>query len=128
LSIFPVATPMLPPDEFDRIVARALRRIPGRFRKRLDNIVLIVEREPERPGLLGLYEGRPLTHRSVGESFALPDRITIYQGPHERMARSGAHLEEIVADTVWHEIAHYFGMDEPQVRRAERRRRTRPGP
>ena len=116
----------LPADEFDRIVARALRRIPGRFRKRLDNVVLMVEREPDRPGLLGLYEGRPLTQRSVGESFTLPDRITIYQGPHERMARSRIHLEEIVADTVWHEIAHYFGMDEPEVRRAERRRRTGP--
>jgi len=52
----------------------------------------------------------------------MPDQITIYQGPHERMARSETHLEQEVADTVWHEIAHYFGMDEARVRRAERRR------
>ena len=114
---------MLSAREFDALVERALRRIPGRFRKRLENVVIIVEREPPRPGLLGLYRGRPLTVRSVGESFSLPDQITIYQGPHERMASSEEQLEEIVAETVWHEIAHYFGMDEPTVRRAERRRR-----
>jgi predicted Zn-dependent protease with MMP-like domain len=113
---------VLPAEEFDRIVARALRRIPKRFRKLLDNVVLVVEKDPPRPGLLGLYEGHPLTHRSVGQSFTFPDRITIYQRPHEQMARDLDHLEQIVADTVWHEIAHYFGMDEARVRRAERRR------
>jgi predicted Zn-dependent protease with MMP-like domain len=75
--------------------------------------------------LLGLYEGRPLTKRSVFEPFALPDRITIFQGPHERLAQSPEHLAGMVQDTVWHEIAHYFGMDEAQVRAAERKRRTR---
>ncbi|PYT17386.1 MAG: hypothetical protein DMG59_07515 [Acidobacteria bacterium] len=110
------------PRDFDKLVARALRRIPARFRKRLENIVIVVEREPPRPGLLGLYQGRPLTERSVSEGFRMPDQITIYQGPHERMARSETHLEQEVADTVWHEIAHYFGMDEARVRRAERRR------
>lgn len=109
--------------DFDKVVERALRRIPARFRKRLDNVVVVVEREPKQRGLLGLYHGRPLTERSTGEGFGLPDQITIYQGPHERMARDEAHLEELVAETVWHEIAHYFGMDERQVRRAERKRR-----
>jgi predicted Zn-dependent protease with MMP-like domain len=112
-------------SEFDKVVERALARIPRRFRRRLKNIALVVEAEPPRPGLLGLYHGRPLTRRSVFESFAMPDQITIYQGPHERLARSREHLEQMVADTVWHEIAHYFGMDEGQVRRAERLRRIR---
>jgi predicted Zn-dependent protease with MMP-like domain len=112
---------VLPAPEFDQIVARALERIPWRFRSRMQNIVLVVEPEPPRPGLLGLYHGRPLTSRSVGDPFAFPDQITIYQGPHERSARSPAHLEELVYETVWHEIAHYFGMDEKQVRQAERR-------
>jgi predicted Zn-dependent protease with MMP-like domain len=116
---------VLPPEEFDRIVNRALRRIPGRFRRLLKNILIVVENEPPRPGLLGLYQGRPLTQRSVFENFTQPDRITIFQGPHERMARNLTDLEEMVADTVWHEIAHYFGMNETRVRRAERRRRTR---
>jgi hypothetical protein len=74
--------------EFDQVVERALARIPRRFRRRLQNVALVVEPEPPRPGLLGLYRGRPMTRRSVFESFAMPDQITIYQGPHERIAAS----------------------------------------
>jgi predicted Zn-dependent protease with MMP-like domain len=113
---------MLPENEFDVLVERALRRIPARFRKHLRNVAVIVEREPPRPGLLGLYQGHPLTTRSVGHSFTLPDKITIYQGPHERSTRNIVELEQMVADTVWHEIAHYFGLDEARVRRAEKKR------
>ncbi len=112
----------LAPAEFDRIVEAALRQIPRRFRRLLTNTVLVVEREPPKPDLLGLYQGRPRTGRSVADGFSLPDQITVYQGPHERLARTQRQLEELVAETVWHEVAHYFGMDERQVRRAERRR------
>ena len=110
------------PHEFEAIVERALKKIPRRFRRRLSNVVMVVEQEPPRPNLLGLYRGRPLTHRSVGDSFVLPDQITIYQGPHERLSRTRAELERLVDETVWHEIAHYFGLNEAEVRRAERRR------
>ena len=122
------------PAEFDALVEEAYARIPRRFRKRLKNVAIVVEREPSaaqlaRAGtarggtLLGLYEGRPLTTRSVFEPFAMPDRITIFQGPHERLARSPEHMVKMVRDTVWHEVAHYFGMNEREVRAAERRRR-----
>jgi predicted Zn-dependent protease with MMP-like domain len=114
---------MLSADEFDRIVEDGLRLIPRRFRRLMQNVAIVVEQEPPRPGLLGLYQGRPLSARSVFDSFAMPDKITIYQGPHERLARSPEELRQMVADTVWHEIAHHFGMDERRVRRAERRRR-----
>lgn len=110
-------------DEFDLLVERALGKIPRRFRRRLDNVVIVVEKEPPRPGLLGLYHGRPLTQRSVSDGFTLPDTITIYQGPHERLARTPEQLERLVDETVWHEIAHYFGLNEREVRRAEIRRR-----
>jgi len=124
------------PDAFDRLVSAAYARIPGRFRKRLQNIAVMVEPEPTQEQLargrvpaggtlLGLYEGRPLTARSVFEPYAMPDRITIFQGPHERLARSPEHLEKLVEDTIWHEVAHYFGMDERQVRAAERARRAK---
>jgi predicted Zn-dependent protease with MMP-like domain len=113
------------PSEFDKLVERALRAIPPRFRRQLKNVAFIVEAEPPAPNLLGLYQGRPLTYRSVSDSFTMPDRITIFQGPHERMARDRRHLEQLVLDTVWHEIAHYFGMDERAVRQAEWRRRRR---
>jgi predicted Zn-dependent protease with MMP-like domain len=124
------------PQEFDRLVSESYARIPARFRRRLKNLALIVEPEPgpaqlaharvpRGNTLLGLYEGRPLTQRSVFEPFAFPDRITIFQGPHERLARTPEDLPRLVADTVWHEVAHYFGMDELQVRAAEQRRRVR---
>jgi predicted Zn-dependent protease with MMP-like domain len=120
-------------DEFGNLVQKAYGRIPSRFRKRMQNVAMLVEAEPSPaqlaesgvgPGstLLGLYQGRPLTQRSVFENFAMPDRITIFQGPHERLARGEAHLQRMVEDTVWHEVAHYFGMDERQVRAAEKRR------
>lgn len=116
------------------MVERAYRRIPARFRRRLENVAIVIEDEPAprqlaaarvpRGGtLLGLYEGRPMTHRSVFEGFSMPDRITIFQGPHERMVRSAEQLERLVEQTLWHEVAHYFGMNEGQVRSAERRRR-----
>jgi predicted Zn-dependent protease with MMP-like domain len=108
--------------EFELLVEDALRLIPWRFRQRMNNVAIVVEREPPRPGLLGLYQGRPLANRSVFEGFTLPDKITIFQGPHERLSRTREELEQMVADTVWHEIAHHFGMDEREVRRAERRR------
>jgi predicted Zn-dependent protease with MMP-like domain len=122
------------PVEFDRLVAAAYARIPARFRRRLKNIAVVVEPEPApaqlarghvSPGhtLLGLYEGRPLTKRSVFEPFAMPDRITIFQGPHERLARGPEHLARLVEDTVWHEVAHYFGLNELEVRAAQRKRR-----
>ncbi|MGH9484394.1 MAG: metallopeptidase family protein [Terriglobales bacterium] len=122
--------------DFDQIVERAFRNIPEEFRQRMQNIAVVVEDEPtpaqlsERgvpPGstLLGLYEGQPLTQRSSFDLFRMPDRITIFQRPHERRAHSREELERSVEQTLWHEIAHYLGMDEHQVRAAERMRRTR---
>ena len=119
--------------EFDELVERALAKVPRRFRVRMKNLAVVVEPEPSKShlrrlggsrgsSLLGLYEGRPLTERSVSDGFVLPDRITLFQGPHERLARDLDHLREMIEDTVWHEVAHYFGMDERQVRAAESRR------
>src|SRR6516165_3120406 len=113
-------------DAFDRLVSAAFARIPGRFRRRLKNVAVLVEPEPSpaqlrrgrvsRGGtLLGLYEGRPLTTRSVFEPFAMPDRITIFQRPPERWPRPAVHVVRVVEDTIWHVVAHYFGMPESQV-------------
>lgn len=107
---------------FEQLVEDAIGTLPVRFRRRMRNLVVIVEREPPTPGLLGLYEGRPLIERSIAEPFAWPDRITIFEGPHKRMARDRRHLARLVRDTVWHEVAHYFGLDEAEVLRAERKR------
>jgi len=100
----------------------------------MQNVAVVVEdepsprqraRTPDASTLLGLYEGRPLKYRGVSEGFQLPDRITIFQGPHERMARNREDLERLVEQTLWHEIAHHFGMNEREVRAAERLRRMR---
>ena len=123
-------------SDFDEIVEKALHNIPSRFRSRMNNVAIVVEDEPTTAllrtrgvsaggTLLGLYEGRPLTHRSVFEPFSLPDRITVFQGPHERLARNRDDLERLVEQTLWHEIAHHFGMNEREVRAAERLRRMR---
>jgi predicted Zn-dependent protease with MMP-like domain len=123
------------PEEFQRLVSAAYDLIPDEFSERMQNIAVVVDPEPSAAQLargrvpagstlFGLYEGRPLTVRSVFDSFAMPDRITIFQGPLERAARSPEHLAKLVEDTVWHEVAHYFGMNELQVRSAERARRA----
>jgi predicted Zn-dependent protease with MMP-like domain len=91
-------------SDFDQIVEGALRNIPARFRSRIDDVAMVVEDEPATSQLnasgtafgstlLGLYEGRPLTHPSVFEPFDVPDRIAVFQGPHERLARNGEELE-----------------------------------
>jgi predicted Zn-dependent protease with MMP-like domain len=131
----PLKIASVPPEEFKRLVESGYDLIPDEFRTRMGNIAVIVEPEPSAEQLkrsrvprgatlFGLYEGRPLTGRSVFDSFAMPDRITIFQGPHERAARSPEHLVKLVEDTIWHEVAHYFGMNEAQVRSAERARGT----
>ena len=108
--------------DFEQLVEQALAELPPTYRRRIRNVVMVVEDEPPVPGLLGLYQGRPLTERSSFTPMSMPDRITIYQGPHERAAHSLNELKSMVSETVWHEIGHYFGMDERQAQRAERRR------
>ncbi len=123
-------------QQFEEMVRQAWRRIPRRFRERIHNVAIVVEEEPGRallrscgvgPGdtLLGLYHGVPLTQRGMGYGMVLPDKISLFQGPIERAARSEEEIPQIVYDTLWHEVAHYFGMTEPQVRASERRRRGR---
>ncbi len=125
----------VPPEEFNSLVPSAYDRIPEEFRSQMDNIAVIVEPEPtvqqlarsrvpRGSTLFGLYEGRPLTNRSVFDSFTMPDRITIFQIPHEQAAHNNPErLARLVEDTIWHEVAHFFGMDEAQVRSAESARR-----
>jgi len=107
---------------FEKLVARSLQRLPKKFLEALENITIEVEDEPDQDildemeieddGLYGLYQGTPLTEREWNYGNALPDRISIYQGPIERDARTDEEIEEIVLDTVMHEIGHYFGFDD----------------
>ena len=105
---------------FARLVRRALMELPPEFGRRMRNVEIVVDDEPE-PGradegheLLGLYEGVPLTDRAYGEPY-LPDRISIYRGPIQRMSSSPRRQAEIVRDTVMHEIAHHFGISDARL-------------
>ncbi len=112
--------------------------IPERFLEKLSNVAIIVEDEPAaaqlhtlgmRPDelLLGLYEGVP--HTAGGHTHRpFPDRITLFQNCIEEEARSDREVARVVAETVRHEIAHHFGMEEYEVRRAERHTRVRKRP
>ncbi len=122
--------------DFEKLVAEGFLAIPERFKKLVKNVALTVEDEPspevraeeglrEDETLFGRYVGIPHTERgeSYGIGATLPDVITIYRKPIEEEADGDPVLiREIVRDTVWHEIAHHFGMDEPEVREREARR------
>jgi len=123
--------------EFEKIVKEGIEAIPEKFLRRLDNVAIVVEDEPTpaqkkklniHPGwtLFGLYEGVSQAERGANYTSVLPDKITIFQKPIEEEARDEEDIKEIVKDTVWHEIAHHFGMDETQVHEAEVRRRKTP--
>ena len=112
---------------FDEIVSDAIDSIPAEFLDELDNVVFLVEDEPSAEqraddiadggtgDMLGLYSGVNLYERGDYYSGDLPDSITIFKGPHERMCANAAELAEEVRRTVVHEVGHYFGMDEAQV-------------
>ena len=96
----------------------------------MKNIAIVVEDEPSREllremeirppeTLLGLYSGTPLTERQWGYGNTLPDRILIFQGPHERAADDEDDLVIAIAETLIHEIGHYFGMSEDQIEEIE---------
>ena len=120
-------------DGFEKIVKDGIMAIPERFLRKLDNVAIVIEDEPTPTQkkklnihsnwmLLGLYEGVSQTRRGANYNAVLPDKITIFQKPIEKEARGKEDLKEIVKNTVWHEIAHHFGMSETQVRQAEIKR------
>lgn len=111
-----------------------VRAIPEKFLAKLNNVGIVIENKPTpaqirklkiRRGwtLFGLYEGVPQAARGANYSAVLPDKITIFQKPIEEAAQNEAEIKEIVKNTVWHEIAHHFGMGEARVRQAEVRRK-----
>jgi predicted Zn-dependent protease with MMP-like domain len=115
---------------FEKYVAEALASIPRGFRDAMQNIAIVVEDEPaqellddmeiEPPDtLLGLYQGTPLTERRWDYGNALPDRVLIFQGPHERSADDEDDLVTAIGETLIHEIGHYFGMSEEQIEEIE---------
>ncbi|QRO86534.1 metallopeptidase family protein [Kytococcus sedentarius] len=124
------ATYALTLEQFEEAVGDALDRLPEALIDRMDNVVILVEEEPDRaqlesisaPGahaegtvLYGLYEGVPLPQRGGFMPPPIPDRIFIFRGPLSRAYRTPHALREQIAVTVLHEVGHHFGIDDDRL-------------
>jgi predicted Zn-dependent protease with MMP-like domain len=117
-------------DEFEKAVVSALKRLPKFFKKKMENVDVVVENAafPELLAemglrspfeLLGLYQGIPLGRRGFYYGNVLPDKITLFQIPIESMCRTRQEIEEKVREVVIHEVGHYFGLDDERLRELE---------
>jgi predicted Zn-dependent protease with MMP-like domain len=115
---------------FERLLAEAIALIPGRFRREMKNLALVVEDEPgpdlleemeiEPPdSLYGLYQGTPLPERTWGYGNQLPDRITLFQRPIEEDCEDEDEVRAVIGETLIHEVGHYFGLSEEEIEEIE---------
>ena len=113
-------------EQFETLVQEALSDLPQEFLDRLTNVEIAVQEEPTpedlrsvglRPDelLLGLYEGTPLTERSVTDGLTLPDRILLFQSDIEQICDTPAQIRDEIRKTVVHEVAHFFGLEEDEI-------------
>jgi predicted Zn-dependent protease with MMP-like domain len=108
--------------ELEALVIDALERLPPEFRERLGSVAIVIEDEPtpnqlaavRASGLYGLYQGIPRTAWSA-DQISVPSKITIFRGPLMRSHRTPERLAAAVADTVYHEIAHHFGISDARL-------------
>lgn len=118
---------MLDDLDFDAFIDEALTALPDRFHRQIDNVVIMVEdwpswqtvrlagvRDPE--SLLGFYHGIPLTQRTSNYALVTPDKISLYRRAILRHCQSIDEVRSMVKRTLYHEIAHYFGIDDDRLR------------
>lgn len=115
-------------EEFENAVEEALEDLPEQFTGALDNVAIVIEDEPDdgqvlgdasqhAGEVLGFYDGIPLTERDGYYDFVVPDMIYVFKGPHERCFGSREEVVSEIRKTVAHEIGHYFGLDDAELRR-----------
>jgi predicted Zn-dependent protease with MMP-like domain len=104
------------PGRFEEMTAAALDGLPEDLGRLMSNVAVTVEHGPGPPGLLGLYQGVPLTSRTTGYAGVLPDQITIYRRAICASCRTEQEVAEQVRRTVIHEVAHHFGIDDRRLR------------
>jgi len=120
--------------DFEKLVKKAVLDLPEHIRQKMNNVEIVIEEEASfeqrrkaglgpQSFLLGLYQGVPQARWGRGFGNILPDKISIFQKPIERLAKSEEEIIALVKNTVWHEIAHHFGFDERGVRQLEAKRR-----
>lgn len=116
-------------DRFQELINLALASLPGEHAAGIKNVAILYEDEPtpeqrvklelrNDQTLLGLYEGVPLSRRQ-GLTHIFPDKITLFKGPLTRWANTENQLQEEIRHTLWHEIAHYYGLDHDQIHNLE---------
>ena len=119
-------------EQFDTLITRAMNDLPQEYITGLDNVAIVMADEPtseqkqkmrlrEHTILLGLYEGIPLPQRGAGYTFVLPDKITLFKHSILRVVRNEIELFEQIKRTLWHEIAHYYGLDHDRIHELEAR-------
>jgi len=116
---------------FDALITRAMDELPQDYIKGLDNVVIVMADEPTQDQrvkmkldgklLLGLYEGIPLTKKGSGFSGMLPDKITLFKNQILAVVHDEKSLFEQIKRTLWHEIAHYYGLDHARIDHLEQR-------
>jgi predicted Zn-dependent protease with MMP-like domain len=104
------------PERFEEMVAAALDGLPEELGRLMSNVAVTVQHEPGPPGLLGLYQGIPLTRRTTGYAGVLPDRITIYRQAICAVCASEGEVVTEVRRTVIHEVGHHFGISDARLR------------
>ena len=118
-------------EQFDALVTRAMNELPQEYITNLNNVAITYAEEPTpqqlvkqgvRHGqlLLGLYEGIPLTQRGAGYTFVLPDKITLFKQPIQMVSNSPEALFEQIKRTLWHEIAHHYGLNHDRIHGIEK--------
>lgn len=119
-------------EQFNTFVTDAIDSVPEPYKSNIHNIAFFVEDEPSaeqrkklglRPcqSLFGLYEGVPLPARNGNNTNLLPDRIILFRRTHEQFASNEADLKKQIHNTVWHEVAHYFGLDHKRIHELEQK-------
>jgi len=103
-------------ERFEEMVASALDGLPEELGRLMSNVAVTVEHRAGPPGLLGLYEGVPLTSRTTGYAGVLPDRITIYRQAICAICQTEQEVADQVRRTVIHEVAHHFGIGDRRLR------------
>jgi len=112
--------------EFDVLITKAMNELPEKYIRGLENVVIVMADEPtteqkdkmnidNRHILLGLYEGIPLTKRGANYGFVLPDKITLFKNQILSASHSDDELFDQIKRTLWHEIAHYYGLDHNRI-------------
>lgn len=119
-------------EQFEKLVSEAIDSLDEDYLKELDNVAIVINDLPTRqqlvrsgvqPGrgtLFGLYEGVPKTKRGNNYNLVAPDKITVFKVPLLRAAHNNTHLKALIKNTVWHEIAHHFGLGHQRIHKLER--------